>query len=63
LGLDDPGKGNDDGTAVVGLALRVALNARPTGSQGFAPGKANDKDKNKTKNQNKSAGKGTFLMR
>jgi hypothetical protein len=39
---------------VVGLALRFALNARPTGSQGFASGKANDKDKDLNKNQNKS---------
>ncbi len=39
------------GAAVFGLALRFALNARPTGSQGFAPGKA--KDKNKSKNQKK----------
>ena len=59
--LDEQGGGNEG--AVVGLTLRFALNARPTGSQGFAPGKATDKDKNKTKNQNKSAGKGTFLMR
>src|SRR5437870_6038510 len=35
---------------VVGLALRFALNARPTGSQGCAPGKANDDDKNQSKN-------------
>ncbi len=43
------------GVAVVGLALRFALNARPTGSQGFAPGKANGKDKNQNddKDQNK----------
>jgi len=47
------GKGSDDEGAVVGLTLRFALNARPTGSQGFAPGKANDKDKNKSKNGNK----------
>jgi hypothetical protein len=40
------GKGGDD-VAVVGLALRFALNARPTGSQGSASGKANDKDKSK----------------
>jgi hypothetical protein len=54
---------------VVGLALRFALNARPAGSQGFAPGKANDKDKNKNKNENKvqkrdisnEVRKGTFL--
>jgi len=41
-------------TAVVGLALRFALNARPTGSQGFAPGKANDQDKNKSKSKNEN---------
>jgi len=46
LELDDEGDGGASG-AGVGLALRFALNARPTGSQGFAPGKANDKDKNK----------------
>jgi hypothetical protein len=39
---------------VFGLALRFALSARPTGSQGCAPGKANDKDKDLNKNQNKS---------
>ena len=38
---------------VVGLTLRFALNAGPSGSQGFAPGKANDGDKNKTKNERK----------
>lgn len=36
--------GDADG-AVVGLALRFALNARPPGSQGFAAGQANDKSK------------------
>jgi len=35
---------------VVGLALRFALSARPKGSQGCAPGKANDDDKNQSKN-------------
>ena len=52
--------------AVVGLALRFALNARPTGSQGFAPGKANDKDKDKSKSQNQNRDgekKGALLMR
>jgi hypothetical protein len=44
--------------AVGGLALRFALNARPAGSQAFAPGKATDKDKNKNKNENNVAGKG-----
>jgi len=53
LDLDDEG---DDGAngAVVGLALRFALDARPTGSQGCAPGKANDEDKDQDKDQNKS---------
>ncbi len=49
-------------TTVVGLALRFALNARPTGSQGFAPGKANDKDKSKSRNKHQTQ-KGTFLTR
>jgi hypothetical protein len=51
--------------AVVGLALRFALNARPTGSQGFAQAKANDKDKNKSRarTKTKTERKGTFLMR
>jgi hypothetical protein len=59
------GKGGDDEGAVVGLTLRFALNARPTGSQGFAPGKANDKDKNKAgaRTKQRSREKGTFLMR
>jgi hypothetical protein len=48
LYLHDEGKGD----AVVGLALRFALNARPTGSQGSAPGKVNDK--NKSKDQKKT---------
>ncbi len=48
---------------VVGLALRFALNARPSGSQGRAPGKANDqeqeqKQKGDTSNEVR---KGTFL--
>jgi hypothetical protein len=48
--LDDQGGADDEGS-VVGLALRFALNARPTGSQGFAPGKTNDqKPKTRTKN-------------
>jgi len=47
---------------VVGLALRSALNARPTGSQGCAEGQANDKDHNKNKNKNQNK-KGTLLMR
>jgi hypothetical protein len=34
---------------VVGVALRFALSARPPGSQGFAPGKANDQ-KNQRQN-------------
>jgi hypothetical protein len=51
------GEGDGDDSAVVGLALRFALSARPTGSQGFAPGKANDEDKNKTKSKNKSKSK------
>ena len=60
--LDDQGEDDDEG-AVVGLTLRFALNARPSGSQGFAPGKANDqrkpenqkpKDKNRGQNQNTS---------
>jgi hypothetical protein len=62
--------GSGGEAAVVGLALRFALNARPAGSQGFAPGKANDKEKPKTraqkeqknKNQRKNK-KGTLLMR
>ena len=49
--LDDEGEGDGDDSAVVGLALRFALSARPTGSQGFAPGKANDEDKNKNQRQ------------
>ena len=64
------GQGRD--AAVVGLALRFALNARPAGSQGDAPGQANGKTD--TKNQRKSkkpeppkgdtsneVSKGTFL--
>jgi len=51
LDLDDEGEAGGDDGAVVGLALRFALNARPTGSQGFAPGKANDKDKNKNQEE------------
>ena len=50
---------------VVGLALRFALSARPSGSQGFAPGKAHGgKNRNKKpteKAKNKTWGKGTFL--
>jgi len=53
LDPDDQGEGGDEG-AVVGLTLRFALNARPPGSQGFAPGKANDKDKNKNKSENQN---------
>ena len=51
--LDDQGKRDDEG-AVVGLTLRFALNARPSGSQGFAPGKANDEDKNKSESKNEN---------
>jgi hypothetical protein len=39
------GKGSDSAGGGVGLVLRFALNARPTGSQGFAPGQANDQRK------------------
>jgi hypothetical protein len=59
LYLPDEGKGD----AVVGLALRFALNARPTGSQGSAPGKVNDKNKSKDQKKNKKnkkQKKGTF---
>jgi hypothetical protein len=60
LDFDDPGEGDDRDCGVVGFALRFALNARPTGSQGFAPGKpttkartnAKSKRKSKTKNNN-----------
>jgi hypothetical protein len=42
------------GAFVVDLALRSALNARPSGSQGCATGKANDKSKKtRTKEQQK----------
>jgi len=66
LDFDDPGEGGDNDHAVVGFALRFALNARPTGSQGFAPGKpttktrtnANSKKKGKTKNNNGTNTKG-----
>ena len=34
LDFDDPWEGGDNDHAVVGFALRFALNARPTGSQG-----------------------------
>ena len=58
-------RGGGRDVAVVGLALRFALNARPTGSQGFAAGKANDKNKSKTKTQkgdtSNEVRKGTFL--
>jgi hypothetical protein len=47
LSFDDQGVSSGDDRALVDLALRIALNARPTGSQGFAAGKANDNDKNK----------------
>jgi hypothetical protein len=47
---------------VVGLALRFALNARPSGSQGFASGKANEKGKDKNRNKNERE-KGTLLTR
>jgi hypothetical protein len=71
LDFHDPGEGSDNDGAVVGLALRFALNARPTGSQGFAPGKpttktktnAKSKKKSKTKNNNGTTQKGTFLTR
>ena len=52
------GEGGGDDSPVVGLALRFALSARPTGSQGFAPGKANDKDKNKARTRTKLQEKG-----
>jgi len=66
LDFDDPGEGGDNDHAVVGFALRFALNARPTGSQGFAPGKpttktrtnAKSKKKSKTKNNNGTNTKG-----
>ena len=70
--LDDEGGDDGDDSAVVGLALRFALSARPTGSQGFAPGKANDEDKNQNqeqeqkqeqRQQQRPTEKGTFLMR
>ena len=51
LDLDDRGDGGGDDSAVVGLALRFALNARPTGSQGFAPGGQRPKTRTKDKNQ------------
>src|SRR5579875_3369544 len=52
-GQQSVGAGSRQG-AVVGLALRFALNARPAGSQGCAPGKAHEKNKNHKK--------GTLLM-
>jgi hypothetical protein len=58
LDLNDQGKDRDDEGAVVGITLRFALNARLTGSQGFAPGKATTrqtKDRSKkTKNKDKN---------
>ena len=72
LDFDDPGEGGDNDSAVVGLALRFALSARPTGSQGFAPGKANHENKNKNqeqgqkqeqRQQQRPTEKGTFPMR
>ena len=51
LDLDHQEEDGDDAGALVGLTLRFALNARPSGSQGFAEGKANDKEKNKSKEQ------------
>ena len=69
LDFDDPREGGDNDHAVVGFALRFALNARPTGSQGFAPGKpttktrtnAKSKKKSKTKTTTEPTQKGTFL--
>ena len=58
----------------MGLALRCALNARPTGSQGFAPAKPHEKNKGpktteRDKKQLQQKGdtsneltKGTFLI-
>jgi hypothetical protein len=46
--FNDPREGGDIDRAVVGFALRFALNARPTGSQGFAPGKPTTKTRTKT---------------
>jgi hypothetical protein len=60
LYLHDEGKGD----AVVGLALRFALNARPTGSQGSAPGKGNDKKQEqrpKEKQEEQKTEKGDIL--
>ena len=69
MDFDDPREGGDNDHAVVGFALRFALNARPTGSQGFAPGKpttktrtnAKSKKKSKTKTTTEPTQKGTFL--
>ncbi len=63
-GQQSVGAGSRQG-AVVGLALRFALNARPAGSQGCAPGKAHEKNKNrktKERQKNKNHKKGTLLM-
>jgi hypothetical protein len=59
------GQGHGGDAAVVGPALRFALSARPSGSQGFAPGKAHDKNKNenKRKDENQKQEKGTLLTR
>jgi len=63
-GQQSVGAGSRQG-AVVALALRFALNARPAGSQGCAPGKAHEKNKNrktKERQKNKNHKKGTLLM-
>jgi hypothetical protein len=60
LYLHDEGEGD----AVVALVLRFALNARPTGSQGSAPGKGNDKKQEqrpKEKQEEQKTEKGDIL--
>ena len=58
--------GRGHAAAVVGLALRFALTARPTGSQICAPAKPHEKNRNKNtrkKTKTRTTKKGTLLMR